>query len=56
MRTIESQLTIDSDFTGITGENAAPTIDEQDVFALTANLFAHEVLPGTLSSPHYHRW
>ena len=52
-RTIETQLTIDSlpdtglDFTTLTGEGLTP--DEEDVFALTANLFAHDVLPGTLT-------
>ncbi len=42
MRTIEAKYTIDSDF-GNT--DTGLTEDEQDVFALTANLFAHKVLP-----------
>lgn len=54
-RTIESKLTLDVDFTGTeetmatesgdedTDKEATP--DEEDVFALTANLFAHKVLP-----------
>lgn len=42
-RTVESELTLDIDFTdeGLT----SPQPDAEDLFALTANLFGHEILP-----------
>lgn len=39
-RNIESRMTLDVDFTG---NNNTATPDEQDVFALAANLFSHNV-------------
>lgn len=42
-RTLESQLTIDADFTKENVANTTP--DEEDVFALSANLFGHIVTP-----------
>lgn len=39
-QTIENKLTLDLDFS-----NNSTTDDEQDVMALSANLFAHDVLP-----------
>ena len=42
-RTIESQLTLDIDFTDEGLIAAQP--DAEDLFALTANLFGHEILP-----------
>ncbi len=41
-RNIESRLTIETDFTK---DGAALTEDEEDVFALSANLFAHNIPP-----------
>jgi hypothetical protein len=42
-RTIESKLTLDADFTNNATNASQP--DKEDVFALSANLFAHEPLP-----------
>ncbi len=41
-RNIESRLTLDMDFTA---SRTTPTPDEQDVFALGANLFSHNIAP-----------
>ena len=43
IRTLESKLTIDADFT--VEEASKTTPDEEDVFALSSNLFAHKVFP-----------
>ncbi len=45
-RNIESRLTLDVDFTE---GNASPTPDEQDVFALSSNLFSHNIAPITIN-------
>ncbi len=42
-RTIDSELTIDIDFSKDDG--AAPSLDEEAVYALMANLFGHTVFP-----------
>ena len=42
-RTVESELTLDIDFTAEGMSEEQP--DAEDLFALTANLFGHEVLP-----------
>lgn len=42
-RNIESRLTLDLDF--LPGGNQDPSPDERDVFALSANLYAHNVPP-----------
>ncbi len=42
-KTLGSTLTLDIDFTE--GGSGEPTEDEEDVFSLTSNLFAHSVLP-----------
>ncbi len=42
--TIENKLTLDVDFTGPQA-GAPPTPDEQNIFALSANIFANQVLP-----------
>ncbi len=41
-RNVESRLTLDVNFTG---NNATPTADEEDIFALSSNLFAHNIVP-----------
>lgn len=40
---VDSPLTLDIDFTSATG--SAKTNDEENIFALSANLYAHETLP-----------
>ena len=42
MRTVETALTLDIDFTP---EGMEKTADEEDVFALSSNLYGHDVLP-----------
>lgn len=43
VRYFDSPLTLEIDFTDTTGTDVTP--DEEDVFALSANLYAHNVLP-----------
>lgn len=41
--TVENKLTLETDFSATDPNN--PSADEEDIFALSANLFAHDTLP-----------
>lgn len=54
-RTVETQLTLDVDFTGANVGDTDERPDEEDIFALASNLYANEPLPriddAKMSSP-----